>query len=197
MLEKIKELRERTNIGLGKCKAALEDSNGDVEKAIKLLQERGALKAQDISSRATNEGRIVTYTHPGSQLVVVLEVNCQTDFAAKSPAFIEFAENVAMHIAGMKPQYKSRNFIPTDVMEDQVAIIFQELEKQMKNKPDNIKQKIADGKLNKWIDEVCLSNQKLLDTNKTVEETRTELVAKLGENVSIGRWIRWEVGKND
>ena len=189
MLHKVKELRDKTNISLSACKKAIEDTNGDVDAAIVLLQKRGAIKAGEKSGRATNEGRVHSYIHSG-RIGVLVEINCETDFASNSDEFKEFCEQVGLQIAAMKPDFVSE---PTEEEVEKMSDIF--IAQVPKGKPDNIREKIMQGKLNKWKKEVCLmSQQSVIVEGKTIEDLRTDLIGKMGENISVRRFECYEVG---
>lgn len=193
-LEQVKEVRNRSSVGMAECKSALEEAAGDVDKALEVLQKRGLLRAASRAGRIAAQGKIGTYVHGDGSKVCMVEVNCETDFAAKSPTFKEFCENVAMQIVGMSPVYVQR----TDVPEAQIAKQREIFEAQLRKegKPEQAVAKIVEGKLNKWLTEVCLLEQESVTSpKKTVDQVRAELVAQLGENVTIRRFTRWEVGE--
>ena len=197
MLEKIKELRDRTNISLAKCKAAIEASNGDIDQALLLLQKQGLIDSSKKSGRSANEGLIHSYIHMG-KVGVLLEVNCETDFASRSEHFKKFVDNVALQIAAMSPDYISTDDIPERLAVDQKEIFLAQMNNGGKPKPQNIMDKIISGKIDNWCSEVCLLNQtSVIDSNKTIEQLRAELVSQLGENVVIKRFVRWEIGKQE
>lgn len=189
-IESVRELRARTHVSLQACKKALDEASGDMDVAIEILQKRGELKARDLAGRDASEGRVHTYIHAGGQLAVIVEVNCETDFASQSEPFVEFCEQVAMQIAGANPKWVSHS----DVDQDAQIKIF---EHQLQDKPQEIRDKIIEGKLQKWYEEECLLLQKFVMNDKlTVESLRATLSDKLGENVVIRRFIRWEVGQS-
>jgi elongation factor Ts len=187
-LQKVKELREKTNVSLNACKKAIEDANGDVDEALVLLQKRGIMKASEKSGRATNEGVVHSYIHSG-RIGVLVEINCETDFAAKSDQFKDFCDQVGLQIAGMKPEFVSE--IPLTIETKQKEIF----KAQIEGKPEKIQEQIIKGKVMKWANEVCLMNQQsVVVEGKTMEELRAGLVATIGENVTVRRFVRWEVG---
>jgi elongation factor Ts len=175
------------------CKRAIEMSNGDVEAALVQLQKEGLIKAADRAGRIATNGRLHVYNHGGSKIAIV-EVNCETDFNAKSPDFIEFCETVAMQIVGMSPQYVRAEDIPSRTQAEQAAI-FADASKAA-GVPDSRLATIVENKLRAWVKEVCLMDQKCAAIpEKTIEQLRIELIAKCGENVNVRRFVRWEVGE--
>lgn len=195
MLEKIKELRDRTNISLAKCKLAIESSNGDIDGAILWLQKQGLTDSSKKSGRSANEGLIHSYIHMG-KVGVLLEVNCETDFASRSSHFKTFVDNVALQIAAMSPEYISTDSVPEVLVTEQKEIFLAQMNNGGKPKPQNILDKMLAGKLEKYFSEVCVLNQtSVMDSNKTIEQMRVELVSQLGENVVVKRFARWEIGK--
>jgi len=191
-IEQVREIRERSNAPLGDCKSALEEAKGDIDVALVVLQKRGITKAAAKGTRLATEGRIHPYIHPGNRIAVIVEVNCETDFAAKNDDFVNFCEEVAMQIAGMNAQHVRREDIPSDVSTIQSDIFYE----QVKDKPFSAHDKIVAGKFEKWYTEVCLMEQESIHHPKqTIEQTRFALVAKLGENIQIRRFARMEVGE--
>lgn len=185
----IKELRAKTSISLNECKKALLETSGDVEQALIVLQKTGVLKAKDKISRPTGEGTIHAYIHGNGRMGVLVEIRCETDFAADSYEFRDFCERTALQIAAMNPTFV---FEP-----DSTSILAQReiFKAQVLDKPFEAQTSIIEGKLNKWKSEVCLLNQEsVVVPGKTIEELRTELVAKIGENVTIKRFVRWSIG---
>jgi elongation factor Ts len=196
MLEKIKELRDRTNISLAKCKLAIESSNGDIEQALVWLQKQGLTDSSKKSGRSANEGLIHSYVHMG-KVGVLVEVNCETDFASRSEHFKKFVDNVALQIAAMKPEYIAKENITSPIYLEQEGIFMAQIANGGKQKPQNIIDKMIAGKLDKWYSDVCLLNHtSVVDSSKTIELMRSELVSQLGENVVVQRFVRWEVGGN-
>lgn len=194
VLDLVKEIRNRTNASLSACKRAVEMSNGDVEAALKMLQKEGLIRAADRAGRIATNGRLHVYNHGDGSKVALVEINCETDFAAKSPDFIEFCEVVALQIVGMSPLYVRADDIPSSVQSEQ-ASIFTETSKKS-GIPEARLVTVVAGKLRKWTSEVCLMDQEsCVKPGKTIEQLRVELVAKCGENVKVRRFERWEIGE--
>lgn len=194
-METIKEVRNRSHASLKDCASAVEEASGDVEKALKILQEKGIIKAAG-RTRIASEGRVQSYLHGEGRISVVVEINCETDFAARSPAFKGFAEMVAMHIAGMNPKFIDVARIPASALAEQKAIFRTQVEDG--KKPEHVVDKIISGKLDKWLDEVVLTCQKAVlseSPDKTIDELRALLSSTLGETVTLRRFTRWEVGE--
>jgi elongation factor Ts len=191
----VKELREKTNAGIMDCKAALKESQGDMEKAVDYLRQKGLAVAQKRAGRTASEGLVHSYIHAGGKIGVMVEVNCETDFTARSEAFLEFAKNLAMHIAATSPLSIDREGLsPKVVAREQEIYRAQALET---GKPENIADKIVEGKLKKFYQEVCLLEQAYVrDTDITVEDLLNELRAKTGENVIVSRFIRYQLGED-
>jgi len=190
----VKEIRERTGAGMMDCKRALEASGGDMEKAVEELLKKGLAKAAKKSGRIAAEGIVGHYIHGGGRIAVLVEVNCETDFVARNEDFLTFVEDVSMHIAAMNPQYLSGDEIEEADRAKQNEIFLAQAKES--GKPEKILGKIVEGKMRKWQEENSLLTQKSVkDTEKTIEQLRSELVAKLGENISIRRFVRWEVGE--
>ncbi len=190
----VKELRERTGSGMMDCKNTLVETEGDVEKAIELLRKKGLAKAAKRSGRKTSEGVVYSYIHAGSKLGVLLEVNCESDFVAKTDDFIEFAKNVSMHIAASNPLGISEDDISKDLIEKEKEVYKALALKE--GKPENIIDKIVDGKVQKYYKDVCLLNQQYIkDTQKTISDLLNEAVAKIGENIQIRRFVRFQIGE--
>jgi elongation factor Ts len=195
MLDKIKELRERTNISLAKCKSALESTNGNIDEAIIILQKQGFNDAVKKASRETKEGIIYSYVHM-DKIGVMVEVNSETDFSARSEPFKVFVERVALQIAAMEPKWISKEDVEGEERHIQFIIAKEQAEKAITGKPESVVNKILEGKMNKWYSTVCLLDQESVAVaDKTIDNLRTELVAKIGENVVIRRFVRWELGK--
>ena len=192
--ELVKKLREKTGVGLMDCKEALKQSNGDMEKAVDYLREKGLAKLQKRSGRAASEGVIGSYIHTGAKVGTLVEVNCETDFVANTKEFQEFARDIAMQITAANPSYVRREEIPAEAIEREKAIY----KKQAldSGKPEKIIDKIAEGKLEKFYGEVCLMEQSFIkNSDITVKELLEELVIKLGENVIIRRFSRYQLGE--
>lgn len=189
-----KELRDRTGAGMMDCKRALEESDGDVENAIEVLQKKGLAKAAKKAGRIAAEGVIHSYIHGAGRIGVLVEVNCETDFVARGEDFRAFADDVAMHVAAMNPAYLTPDEIPEAETERQREI-FRAQQAESGKKPE-IVEKIVEGQIAKWKKERCLLDQIFIkDEKKTVDRIRTELVAKVGENVTIRRFVRFELGE--
>jgi elongation factor Ts len=191
----VKELRDRTGAGMMDCKAALQETGGDVEKAVELLRVRLGDKALKVGGREATEGTIQSYIHGGGKVGVLVEVDCNTDFVARNEDFQTFAREVAMHIAASPTtQWVSEDDIPQDAREAELRVF----EQQAADKPENVRGKIAEGKLRKWMEEVVLLNQPHVNTDKyegkTIEQLRVELSGTTGENVVIRRFARFQVG---
>lgn len=191
-VEDIKKLREQTGAGMMKAKEALEAANGDFEKAVVYLREKGEATAAKKADREARAGLIESYVH-GGRIGVIVEINCETDFVARTEEFKEFARDVAMHIAATNPEYLNSEAVPAEVVEKEKAIYRKEVE----GKPAEILEKIVDGKLAKYYEQVCLIQQPFIkDPDVTVGKLTTNLVAKLGENIVIRRYQRLELGAN-
>jgi elongation factor Ts len=189
----VKELRERTQAGLLDCKNALAETDGDMDKAIEYLRKKGLSKAAKKAGRVATEGAVVSYIH-GGRVGVLLEVNCETDFVAKTEGFLGFCHEVALQIAAMNPQAVSREEMDTSKVEDERRIL---REKALADgKPEKIVDKIVDGQINKFFSETVLLEQAYVkDDKKTIEDVQRELIAKIGENVKIRRFVRYELGE--
>jgi elongation factor Ts len=189
-VEDIKKLRDQTGAGMMKAKEALEASGGDYDKAVKWLREKGEATAAKKSDREVRAGLIEGYVHSG-RIGVLVEVNCETDFVARTEDFKTFVRDVAMHVAAASPQYLNAEAVPAEVVENEKAIYRKEVE----GKPAEIIEKIVDGKLAKFYEQVCLVNQPFVkDPDVTVGKLTTDLIAKLGENIVIRRYERMELG---
>jgi len=190
----VKELREKSGAGMMDCKKALQETGGDVEKAMEVLRKSGIAKAAKRSDKEANEGIVVSYIHPGSKLGVLIEINCETDFVANTDAFKEFAKNVAMHVAASSPLAVKREELNPQVVEQEMNIFKEQA--VASGKPEHIVEKIAQGRLEKYYSEVCLLEQPYVkDPDKSIRDLLTETVAKLGENVNIKRFARFRIGE--
>lgn len=190
----VKQLREKTGAGIMDCKKALAESKGDMDKALEFLRKKGLATATKRAGRSLSEGTIQSYIHMGGKLGVMVEVGCETDFVAKNVDFQEFARNIAMHIAASNPLGIRPEDIPQEVIDKEMEI-YRAQAKEM-GKPDNIVDKIAEGKLQKFIKEQCLLNQPYVrDPDITVGDLLNELIAKIGENISVKRFARFQVGE--
>ena len=190
----VKQLREKTGAGMMDCKQALSECEGDIDKAVDFLRKKGLATAQKRAGRALTEGTVQSYIHMGGKLGVLVEVNCETDFVAKNEDFINFARNIAMHIAASNPLGIRAEDIPEETVNREKEIYrAQTLEL---GKPENVVGKIVEGKLNKFYKENCLLNQAYVrDPNLTVEDLLNELIAKIGENITIRRFVRFQTGE--
>jgi|TARA_B110000116_G_C16800439_1_gene570094 elongation factor Ts len=190
----VKELRGKTGAGMMDCKKALIESKGDIEKAIDHLRKSGTAKAEKKGSRDTKEGIIYSYIHAGGRLGVLIELNCETDFVAKTDGFIDLAHNVAMQIAATNPIALDRESIPESVISREKNIYSDQAKSS--GKPDNIIEKMVDGRMNKYFQENCLMEQACIkDSEKKVIDLLTESIATLGENITISRYTRFAVGE--
>ncbi len=190
----VKELREKTNAGMMDCKKALQETGGDIKKAIDYLRQKGLAVAQKRAGRATSEGMIHAYIHAGGRIGVLVEVNCETDFTAKSDAFQEFVKNLAMHIAATNPLGIKREDVPKETVEREREIY----KKQAldSGKPEHIVEKIVTGKMEKFYKESCLLEQAYVkDPDITVQDYLNELIGKTGENIIIRRYTRYQLGE--
>jgi len=190
----VKQLREKTGAGMMDCKQALTECQGDIDKAVDFLRKKGLATAQKRAGRAMTEGTVQSYIHMGGKLGVLVEVNCETDFVAKNEDFIEFAKNIAMHIAASSPLGIRPEDIPEEIVNREKEIYkAQTLEL---GKTENVVAKIVEGKLNKFYKENCLLNQPYVrDPDMTVEDLLNELIAKIGENITIRRYVRFQTGE--
>ena len=191
----VKQLREKTGAGIMDCKTALADNSGDMEKAIEFLRKKGLATAAKRAGRAVSEGTIQSYIHMGGKLGVMVEVGCETDFVAKNEDFQEFARNIAMHIAASSPLGIVPGDIPQETIDKEMEIY--KAQAKETGKPDNILEKIAQGKLQKFIKENCLMDQPYVrNPDITVADLLNELIAKIGENITIKRFARFQVGES-
>lgn len=191
----VKELREKTGAGMMECKKALSACNGDMEKAIVYLREKGISVAQKKSTRTANEGLITSYIHAGGKIGVLVEINCETDFVARNEEFKEFSKDIAMQIAAVKPLYVKREDIPSEVIEKEKEIYTTQA--KATGKPDKVIEKIVEGKLEKFYEEVCLLDQPFIkDSNIKIKDLLTQLIAKIGENIQIKRFVRFQIGED-
>jgi elongation factor Ts len=189
----VKTLRERTGAAMMNCKKALVETGGDIEKAIEWLRKRGAASAEKKVGRTTNEGLIEAYIHPGSRLGVLIEVNCETDFVAKTPDFRALVKDLAMQIAATSPRAISREEIPADQVEKELEIY--RTQARNEKKPENVVERIAQGKLEKFFQDFVLLEQSFIkDQNRTVKQVVTDVIAKLGENITVKRFVRFQLG---
>jgi elongation factor Ts len=191
----VKELRDRTGAGMMDSKGALQEAGGDMDKAIEILRVKGQAKAAKRGERGASEGTVASYIHANKQVGVLVEVDCETDFVARGDDFAEFAYEVALHVAGSPSvEFVSDEDVPEDAKQAELRVF----EEQASDKPEHIRPKIAEGKLNAWLDDVVLLRQKHVNVDKheekTIEELRTELSSKTGENIVVRRFVRYAVG---
>lgn len=190
----VKQLREKTGAGMMDCKRALEETGGDFDQAIEFLRKKGAATAAKRADKETNQGVIEAYIHAGGRIGSMVELNCETDFVAKTPEFKQLAHDIAMQIAAMSPHYISREQISKETVDKEVEIY--KSQAQNEGKPANIAEKIAQGRLEKFYQEVVLMEQSFIkDSGKTIKDLIDEQTAKVGEKVSIGRFLRYHLGE--
>jgi len=191
----VKELRERTGIGMMECKKALEESNGDIGKAITVLRKKGHARAQKKMDRQAKEGAVGSYIHLNGKIGVLVEVNCESDFVARNEEFQALVKNIALHIAAANPQYVSSENVPQEILEEEKEIVREQFKDS--GKPAEIIEKIVQGKLSKFYQEACLLDQPYIKEDKmAVKELVMAFIAKFGENVVISRFARYELGKS-
>ncbi len=189
----VKELRDKTNAGMMDCKKALGETEGDLEKAVDLLRQKGLAVAAKRADRATSEGVVECYIHAGAKLGVMVEVGCETDFVAKTDDFQAFAKDIAMHIAAVSPVAVTREEVPAELVDREKEIYINQAKDS--GKPDNIIEKIVTGKIEKYLSEICLMDQKYVkNPDLTIQDLLNELIAKMGENISIKRFSRFQIG---
>ncbi len=191
--EHVKQLRERTGAGIMDCKRALEQSDGDFEKAMAWLREKGLASAAKKAGRVAREGVVTSYIHHGSRLGVLLELNCETDFVARTDQFQQLARDLAIQVAGLAPSYVSRDDVPEEVLAEQKRQFAAEAQRD--GRPADRIPTIVEGKINKWYESVCLLDQPYRDTDKKISDLVTEAVALLGENIRVARFARMAVGE--
>jgi len=190
----VKELREKSGAGMMDCKKALTESGGNFDKAIDYLREKGIARAAGKAGRSTEEGLISSYIHPGSKLGVMVEVNCETDFVARTDDFRNFVKDIAMQIAASNPMAVSREQIGQEIIDKERSIFRQQAINE--GKPEKIIDKIVDGKLEKFYSEACLLEQPFVkDNEKTIQDVLNETIGKLGENIGIKRFVRYRLGE--
>ncbi len=190
----VKELREKTGAGIMDCKKALLECGGDLEKAIESLRKKGLATAAKKAGRATKEGLIHAYIHMGGKIGVLIEVNCETDFVARTDEFKELAHNLAMQVAASSPLYVSKEDVPEEILEKERQLYREQALEQ--GKPEKVVDRIVEGKLNKFYQEVCLLEQPFIrEPEKTVSQLITEHIAKLGENIRVKRFARFQLGE--
>ena len=192
----VKQLRDKTGAGMMDCKNALKESNGDINTAIDFLRKSGAAKAEKKGSRETKEGLVYSYIHAGGRLGVMIEVNCETDFVAKTDGFVELSHNLAMQIAATNPISLDKNSVSEELINKEKEIYTEQAKSS--GKPDNIIEKMVEGRLSKFFQENCLMEQAYIkDSDKKVSDLMTETIATLGENITISKFTRFAVGESD
>jgi len=190
----IKDLRERTGAGMSDCKKALTEVGGDIDKAIDYLRTKGLAKADKKAGREATEGAVVSYIHGGGRIGVLVEVNCETDFVARNVDFQTFTRDVALQIAAMNPQFVRKEEVSQDVVDKERAVLLAKAKES--GKPEPVVQKMVDGQISKWMKEICLMDQAWVkDADKTIDQVQQELIAKIGENIKVRRFVRFELGE--
>ncbi len=191
--EAVKVLRERTGAGFMDCKRVLEETDGDVDKAIALLRERGLAAAAKKAGRDAREGLVSSYIHTGGRVGVMIEVNCETDFVARTDEFQKLVRDLAIQVAGMAPTYVDLEAIPAEVLAARKAQLAED--PSVASKPADIREKIVDGQIKKWLREVTLLDQPFRDEDRFVRDLVTEQIAKIGENIRVRRFVRYALGE--
>jgi elongation factor Ts len=193
----VKSLRARTGAGIMDAKAALQESGGDVDKAIEILRVKGQASAAKRGERTASEGVVSTYIHAGGKIGALVEVDCETDFVARTEEFQAFAREVAMHVAASNPQYVSKDDVDEEAREAELRVLREQTASE--GKPEHVQEKIVEGRLGKWLEDIVLLDQKHVNEDKheskTIGELRTELAASTGENIVIRRFARFQVGE--
>jgi elongation factor Ts len=190
----IKDLRERTSAGMADCKKALTEVGGDIDKAIDYLRTKGLAKAAKKAGREATEGAVVSYIHGGGRIGVLVEINCETDFVARNEDFQAFTRDVALQIAAMNPQFVRKDEVSQDVVDREREVLLAKAKES--GKPEQVVQKMVDGQISKWMKEICLLDQGFVkDPEKTIDQIQQELIAKIGENIKIRRFARFELGE--
>ena len=193
----VKELRERTGAGMMDCKAALQEAGGDTDKAVEILRVKGQAQAAKRGERTASEGAVASYIHAGGKIGAIVEVNSETDFVSRNEQFQEFARDVALHIAAAAPSYVSEDEVPDEDKEAELRVLREQAAAE--GKPEQVQEKMAEGRLGKWLDEVVLLRQPHVNADKyggkTIEDLRTEIASNTGENVVIRRFERFAVGE--
>ena len=192
----ISDLRQRTGVGMMDCKKALEATEGNIDKAIEWLRENGLAKAAKKAGRIASQGVVDSYIHLGGKIGVLVEVNCESDFVGRSEQFKALVHDIAMQIAAAKPLYVSKDEVPADVVESERKILIAEAMNEPKPKPEAIMNKIIDGKIRKYFEEICLLDQAFVkDPSKTIEQLIAEAIGNIGEKISVRRFVRYEMGE--
>jgi elongation factor Ts len=190
----IKVLRERTGAGMSDCKKALVEVEGDMDKAIDYLRTKGLAKAAKKAGREATEGAVVSYIHGGGRIGVLVEINCETDFVARNEDFQAFSREVALQIAAMNPQFVRKDEVSQAVVDREREVLLAKAKES--GKPEPVVQKMVDGQITKWMKEICLLDQAWVkDPDKTIDQVQQELIAKIGENIKIRRFVRFELGE--
>jgi elongation factor Ts len=193
-LELVRELREKTGAGLLDCQKALGEAQGDSEKALRLLRERGLAKAAKKSTRAATDGLVGSYIHPGGRVGVLIEVNCETDFVAKTPEFQQLVKDLAMQVAASEPRYVSRDEVPGAVLESEREIYREQARRS--GKPEKVFDRIVEGQVERFYKDVCLLEQPFIkQSDRTVEEIVKEAIVRFGVNVAVRRFARFQLGE--
>lgn len=192
----VQDLRQRTGAGMMDCKKALVETQGDVDKAIEFLRKKGISSADKKAGRETKQGAITSYVHGGGRIGVMVEINCETDFVARNENFQAFCQDVAMQVAATNPRFLDRDSVPAEVTEKEKEILKEQLKAE--GKPEAVWEKILVGKIDKFYKENCLLEQEFVkDTDRTIQEYLKETIAKIGENIVISRFVRFELGQSD
>jgi elongation factor Ts len=190
----IKDLRERTGAGMSDCKKALTEVAGDMDKAIDYLRTKCLAKAAKKAGREATEGSVVSYIHGGGRIGVLVEINCETDFVARNEDFQAFTREVALQIAAMNPQFVRKDEVSKDVVDKERDVLLAKAKES--GKPEAVVQKMVDGQITKWLKEICLLDQAWVkDPDKTIDQIQQELIAKIGENIKVRRFVRFELGE--
>jgi elongation factor Ts len=190
----IKDLRERTGAGMSDCKKALVEVSGDMEKAIDYLRAKGLAKAAKKAGREATEGLVTSYIHGSGRIGVLVEINCETDFVARNEDFVAFTKDVAMQIAAMNPQFVKKDEVSADLVAREREVLMTKAKET--GKPEPVIQKMVEGQISKWMKEICLLDQPFVkDNDKTIEQIQQELIARIGENIKIRRFVRFELGE--
>jgi len=193
-MEMVKELRERTGAGVLDCKKALTEKNGDLEKAVEYLREKGLAAAAKKAGRISAEGIVEAYIHGGGRIGVLLELNCETDFVAKTPAFKELARDIALQIAASSPEFVQREDVPENILEKEREIL--KIQALNEGKPEKVVEKMVEGRIEKYFKEVCLLEQPFIkDPEIAVKDLIVGKISKIGENIKVRRFVRYEVGE--
>jgi len=191
----VKELRDKTGVGMMECKKALQEADGDLQKAQDHLRKKGLADASKRSGRSTSEGLVETYIHLGSQIGVMIEMNCETDFVARNDQFKTLARDICMHIAASAPQYVSREEVPEEVINKEKEILM--AQPDMASKPDNVKEKIIEGRISKFFEQICLLDQAYIkNPDEKVGDLIKTTISTIGENIRVRRFVRFAVGED-